>query len=177
MDLKKKTFSTELYRWFYGVKKIESITNGCEYIWKLILAYFLVIPLSIFTLPIVILCIIGKDKIGDTSIYYRISITILLYFSLFLLIGFGVLISTFWVDYEPKSWGSVFCIGGVFFILITSIILVLWGWDKLTEYLEAELSDDYDEKGNKIPKKPKLLILVLYKSIKEKNCPRITWKD
>ena len=50
MKLTKNSFNSKLYRWFYCTNQLP--INLCPYFWKLLMAWVLLIPVVVITLPV-----------------------------------------------------------------------------------------------------------------------------
>jgi hypothetical protein len=191
MTLNENTIQVKLYKWFYGAEKLPM--SLCPYFWKLALMWITILPLSIISLPAIIL---NKPlDLDGTHMGIKSGTSILFYVTLFLLFSMGlVVVSAFGVTLISESFQSIRIFGCVlwFFGFVGGLV---FGIKKLVEYIQDHKTRIYDEEerdefgnykltgrryyfdnGKVVFIEPKTNIFKeMYKAIKNKYCPRITW--
>jgi hypothetical protein len=181
MNLKTNSLNAKLYCWFYGKPTYQLPSNLCPYFWKLVLAWVLVVPYSLFcTLYILTHEIFNKKyENGDHNTGERIGVSVLvngIVFILFLMINFVV---WFFVDYDPKSIFTVLLRPGAMFWTVAILVGGYYGIKALIEYIK-ESRIPRDENGYRIypeykEKKPNLIVEFV-KAKYGKYCPKIDWE-
>jgi len=142
--------------------------NICLYYWK----YVLHILLLIFTCPIIIYGIFWPKQRKPRNLWWT---TIIFWVELFfiMIIG-GTLIQDFNLYIFNIYILDIFLIGTIFWIgmlLAAGLILFsIWGISELIKHYKSKrLTTLYKEKETS-------LIILRFKSWKDKNCPIINWK-
>ncbi len=174
MTINYNSFSSKLYRWFYGTNKMPN--NLCPYFWKLIIAFVLAIPIFVLTLPFEIAQLFAKKTLEDfdkTPIHIRLFISVLTV--LFLICVAAVLapISLFF-GYVPEKGTLIqdlFILGTFIWILV-----LFFGSIKLFDYLKDRYSSNSgNRKRNKV--KGDNILIEFVKAKYNKYCPKIEWVD
>lgn len=177
MKLNSNSISSKLYRWFYGTKTLPN--NLCPYFWKLVFAWFIVIPYSLFCLPVILMELFDKTyEVTDNSTGKRIGYSLLTYFLLFLA---GCMLSSvgfFFVLPEKDSfYGFMGTLG--FCLWVTGVVLgIIEGVKALTEW-NYRRKIKYDEDDYRIWEEPTekqpSIIIEFVKAKYNKYCPKIDW--
>lgn len=177
MKLNSNSISSKLYRWFYGTNDLPN--NLCPYFWKLVLAWLVLIPYSLVSLPTIIMELCDKDyKYTDNSTGKRIGVGVLCYFLLYCIGCALTLIGWFFITPEKDSFymfaGTV---GGI--VWFTAIIIGSVEGIKVLKEWNYKRKRKYDENGRRIwgePKEPKTYLIIEFTKAKyNKYCPKIDW--
>lgn len=182
MKLKTNSLNAKLYCWFYSQTSENLPTNLCPYFWKLVLAWILVIPYGIFTLPSILLFeLFSKGyKNGDKKTGERFAISVAIYIGLFLLLCMGSAIATMFTTlHRGTFFGEIWLVGIMIWFVI--IVCSIWfGIKSLIEYIQYSRRV-YDEDGYRIYGKPKdekvRIIIEFIKAKYNSYCPKIDWTD
>ena len=171
MTLNENSLNANLYRWFYG--KFNLPTNLCPFFWKLVAAWILLIPFSLFCSPTIVMDIfsgnftLGKEKPGD-----RLWISLVIWIGLFLVtcMGLGiVLLFTELGGFTDMGRTGIFL--WVIGLIIGTIYLVVDGYEK---YQDSKKK--YDEYGRRIyEEKTDNILIGFIKAKYNEWCPVITW--
>ena len=180
MKLNQNSISAKTYRWFYMTKDMP--TNLCPYFWKLVIAYTLLIPVSLVTLVYQIAY--HKNDGPADSPGERFVLGALFWFALYVVIAMLSPILLLWLSPEKDTLlMSTVCAGVVLWLL--AIIL---GAANLIKYLKERREDrlykknNYDENGNWIPiedrvkEKRSYILIEMVKATYYKYCPKIDWE-
>lgn len=184
MKLKTTSLSTKLYLWFYGLDVDQLPSNLCPYFWKLVLMYILLIPYSIFCLPVILteigLKIIKKES-SDNTTGERMGYSIAMYIILFGVSSLIVSFTLLWNTYSQKTNPFLYnlSIGGTFLWFIGLVTGIYHG----LKYMINSIRDwnynrtiKYDENGYRIYREPKVNIVKEFVKAKyHKYCPKIDW--
>lgn len=167
MEIKIDSLLAKYYKWFYGVRSNKLPVDGCVFIKKLILAFFLGIFLFVIDLPRLIL---GKLKHYPFNDETKIKAGMSNYTLIFLTISvicyvYGLIINHTIV---PTSSNYIQSVGFLFTWIILIILIIL-----CILYLCSKIKD-YINKSEE--KKQESKIYIFYKSIKDKYCFKINWK-
>ena len=178
MRLNKNSFTSRLYKWFYGVREYQGLPNNlCPYFWKVVLMYLTIIPYVLISIPVVIYDLFDKEyENGDRKVGERLGISVGVYIALFAITALISAVLALFIQVEPKSLFEFLVVGGC---LIWSALLVI-GVIEGTKYLrEYSTRDDsyFDEQQNKwVVKKAKVnLTTEFIKAKYNKYCPKIDW--
>jgi hypothetical protein len=171
MTLNENSLNANLYRWFYG--KYTLPTNLCPFFWKLVAAWILLIPFSIFCLPTILMDIfsdnftLGKEKPGD-----RLWVSLVIWIGLFLITCMVLAIPLFFTELGGfTGLGRTGVLLWVIGLIIGAIYLVVHGYDK---YKESKKK--YDEYGYRIyEEKTDNILIGFIKAKYNEWCPVITW--
>lgn len=182
MKLKTNSLNAKLYCWFYGKDKYNLPNNLCPYFWKLVLAWVLVAPYSLFCTLYILTYEVFDNKYenGDHKTGERLGISVLFYgiiFILFLMIN--VIVRVF-VDYDPNSNFSNLLGPGIMIWVIVICVGVYEGVNALVKHIKQSRIK-YDKDGYRIypeakEKKPNLIIEFV-RAKYGKYCPKIDWKE
>jgi hypothetical protein len=179
MKLNSNSISSKLYRWFYGTNDLPN--NLCPYFWKLVFAWFIVIPYSLFCVPFILMELFDKNyKFTDNSTGKRIGYSLLTY-SLLFFVG-CMLSSIVWFFIQPEKGSFYNFMGALGFLLwVASIIIgVVEGYKAYKEW-NYNRKIKYDENGYRIWNQPKeektYLVVEFVKAKYNKYCPKIEWND
>lgn len=180
MKINTSSPTTQLYMWFYGITERKLPTNLCPYFWKLVLMISLIIPYSIFCIPVVIYEVILKILKKEDSRYEtfeRIGVSIFAYFSLIIVTSLIVAVSLFWNTYPLKTSPllSNLSMLGVLIWLI-GILIGLYHLIKFIYEWYIDRNVKYDENGYRLYSAPKdSIVKEFIKAKYYKYCPRIEW--
>jgi uncharacterized Tic20 family protein len=178
MKLNSNSISSKLYRWFYGTKELPN--NLCPYFWKLVLAWLVFIPYSLFCLPVILHELFDKNyKYTDNSTGKRIGYSFFIYAIVFFVICMITSISWFFVLPEKDSLYSFMGTVGVLLWVISIVIGIIEGYKVYNEW-NYRRKIKYDENGDRIynqPKEETYLIVEFAKAKYNKYCPKIDWID
>lgn len=166
------------YRWFYGLREWDLPNNLCPYFWKSVFMYIVIVPYSIFCLPIVIWELFDKGyENGDRQCGERIGLSIGVYIALFVATCLSSAIGWFFFDYTKDSFWEVTAVGGVLFWAV-GIGICAWQLFKYLGEKAVENKHYYDEeKGEYVTIKSKpTLVAEFVKAKYNKWCPRIDWE-
>jgi hypothetical protein len=171
MTLNENSFNANLYRWFYG--KYNLPTNLCPFFWKLVAAWILLIPFSIFCLPTIIKDIfsgnftLGKEKPGD-----RLWISLVIWSGLVLVTSMVLAIPLIFTDLgDFNGLGRTGILLWIIGLFIGTIYLCVHGYDK---YLDSKKK--YDQRGYRIyEEKTDNILIGFIKAKYNEWCPVITW--
>lgn len=179
MKLNSNSISSKLYRWFYGTNDLPN--NLCPYFWKLVLAWLVLIPYSLFCLPVIIMEIYDKEyEYDENGTGKRIGFSVLVYTILFFIVCMLTSIGWFFVLPEKESlYGLMGTIG--FLVWVAVIVTGAIEGYKAFEEWNYRRKITYDEYGRKIynfHKEEKTYLVVEFAKAKyNKYCPKIDWVD
>lgn len=177
MKLNSNSISSKLYRWFYGTKTLP--TNLCPYFWKLVLAWLVLIPYSLFCLPIILTEIYDKDyKYTDNSTGKRIGMSFMICAILFFLTSMLSAIGLFFISPERHSFYEFLAAVGIVVWIVVTVVGVIEGYKAFTDW-NYRRKIKYDENGRRIytESEPKTYLIVEFAKAKyNKYCPKIEWK-
>lgn len=184
MKINTSSVSTQLYMWFYGISERKLPTNLCPYFWKLVLMSLLIIPYSIFCLPVIIMelvmKILNKEEFRNET-WERVGYSLVIYLVLIGLSSLVISITLFWNTYSHKTdplmynlsiagtllWGLSILIGS--YHVLRGIGEWIFNWF-------SNKNVKYDEGGYRIYREPKVNIVKEFVKAKyHKYCPRIEW--
>jgi hypothetical protein len=179
MKLNSNSISSKLYRWFYGTNDLPN--NLCPYFWKLVLSWLVLIPYSLFCLPVILHELFDKTyRFTDNSTGKRIGYSSLTYALLFFI---GCMLSSIgWFFIEPEKDSFYQFMGTLGFVIwVVSIIIgIVEGFKAFKEWNYSR-KIKYDENGRRIwnqPKEEKTYLVVEFAKAKyNKYCPKIDWID
>jgi hypothetical protein len=182
MKLSTNSLNAQLYCWFYGQRSRNLPSNLCPYFWKLVLAWILVIPYGIFTLPSILLFeLFSKDyKNGDKKTGERFAISLAIYIGLFLLLCMISAITTMFITlHHGTLFGEIWAAGILIWVVIIAVS-IFFGIKALIEYIK-DGRKVYDENGYRIysktkEKKPRIIIEFI-KAKYNSYCPKIDWTN
>jgi hypothetical protein len=178
MKLNSNSISSKLYRWFYGTKELPN--NLCPYFWKLVLAWLVFIPYSLFCLPVILHELFDKNyKYTDNSTGKRIGFSLGIYVILFFIFSMLSVIGWFFVLPEKDSFYQFMGTIGILFWIVLIVIGGIEGTKALIEW-NYRRKIKYDENGYRIydePKEKTYLIVEFTKAKYNKYCPKIDWMD
>ena len=170
MTLNENSFNANLYRWFYG--KYNLPTNLCPFFWKLVAAWILFIPFSIFCLPTIVMDIFSgnftlEEKPGD-----RLWISLVIWNGLFLATCMVLAIPLIFTDFgDFTNLGRTGILLWIIGLIIGTIYLCFHGYDK---YLDS--NKKYDQWGYRIyEEKTDNILIGFIKAKYNEWCPVITW--
>ena len=153
MKLNSNSISSKLYRWFYGTNDLPN--NLCPYFWKLVLSWLVLIPYSLFCLPVILHELFDKTyRVTDNSTGKRIGFSLLIYALLFFI---GCMLSTIgWFFVLPEKDSFYNFMGSLGFLLwVASIIFgIVEGYKAYKEW-DYRRKIKYDENGDRIWGQPK----------------------
>lgn len=181
MQLKTNSLNAKLYCWFYGKPTYQLPTNLCPYFWKLVLAWTLLVPYSLFCVLYILTHELFDSKYenGDHQTSERLGVSMMLNgitFMLFLMIN---VIVWFFVDYDPKSCFTEMLGPGIMIWVVAICFGGYHGIKALIEYIK-ESRIPRDANGFKIYREPKEkkpnIIVEFVKAKYGKYCPKIDWE-
>jgi hypothetical protein len=178
MKLNRNSISVKLYRWFYGTVRLPE--NLCPYFWKLVLAYILFIPYSIFCIPnILFMEVLNKNyENGDHSTGARMGISFGYYLIAFVLLCMVTAAGYLFVDYEKDGFFDRILPGGILFWIAGIGIGGYHGIKYLIERYKEKRDYYIDENGRrwyKSKEKTDNIIIAFTKAKYNKYCPKIEW--
>ena len=179
MKLNSNSISSKLYRWFYGTNDLPN--NLCPYFWKLVLSWLVLIPYSLFCLPVILHELFDKTyQVTHNSTGKRIGFSSLVYALLFFI---GCMLSSIgWFFIQPEKDSFYGFMGTLGFCLwVCAIVIgVIEGFKAYKEW-DYSRKIKYDEYGRRIwnqPKEEKTYLVVEFAKAKyNKYCPKIDWID
>jgi hypothetical protein len=179
MKLNSNSISSKLYRWFYGTNVLPN--NLCPYFWKLVFSWLIVIPYSLFCLPVISYELFDKTyEVTDNSTGKRIGYSLLIYFLLFLVSCMLSFFVVFFIEPEKDSFYWFMVVLGVLLWFVGIVIGVIEGVKSLKEWNRIRKLK-YDENGRRIwgeTKEQKTYLVVEFAKAKyKKYCPKIDWTD
>lgn len=180
MTLNTNSLNAKLYCWFYGKTAYHLPNNLCPYFWKLILAWVLLVPYTLFCILYILTHEIFIDNYenGNHKTGERMGVSLILngiVFMLFLMINVVV---WFFVDYTPKSIFSELLPPGIMVWVVAIGFGIYYGIKALVERIK-ESRIPRDEYGYRIYPEPKEkkhnLIVEFVKAKYGQYCPKIDW--
>ena len=166
MKIYEDSINTKLYLWFYSTNEWDLPKNLCPYFWKLVIMYILIVPYSIFCLPIVLSDIyesVAKNNRSTINTMDRVYLSIVLYLVLFLIVS---LLSTFIIPWtDPNSFLGKAGRGA---IIAWIVIIGIASYEGI-KYLRRR--SRISEKKEKSPN----IIVEFTKAKYYKYCPTIEW--
>jgi len=160
MELKLNTWYVWLWNYTYS-KRLPD--NLCPFFWKLVIAILLFIPNLILRIPVTVINLFSKNKIGRND--DRTGKGILIYFIIIASCSIIVCIYNWilWL-FNAYSYNRTSASIGGLFLLVGLAILIAHYWEEYNT-------------GNKIVYSLKNNIVVNYTSAwYYKHCPKINWK-
>lgn len=179
MKLNKNSLNAKLYCWFYGVGTYQLPSNLCPYFWKLVLAWVLVLPYVIFSLPFILTHeIFDKSyKNGQNSFNERMGISAIIYVFLFVLFALGVGVGALFTTYEKGSIFLNVLPGSILFWIGLVLIGIYQGIKALVNWIK-EPKKVYDKHGYRVyPEKKPNLVVEFVKAKYGQYCPKIDWTN
>lgn len=165
MELKTNSLTTKLYLWFYK-KQVSELPNSlCPYFWQLLLMWILILPVSLFLLPSIIMHYIKYERFTNNYLDDRFENSWVMYTVLFCVVCILSLLSIPWTGWSPKDniVGLLHIFGSMFTILGVSILSII-GYDSY----QMNKTSPYKEKRPSI-------IVEFIKAKYNKYCPKINW--
>ena len=181
MKLNANSLNAKLYCWFYGEPTRKLPNNLCPYFWKLVLAWVLLVPYAVITIPVVLVELFSKGyENGDNKTLSRIGISLVIYVGLFVLLCMGTAVATLFTTFAKGSFLGEIWFGGVLFWMFAIGMGGYHGTKALVEYIK-ESRIPRDEHGYRIytdnkEKKPNLIV-EFTKAKYNKYCPKIDWTN
>lgn len=177
MKLNSNSISSKLYRWFYGTNDLPN--NLCPYFWKLVLAWLVVIPYSLISIPVIIMELREKNyEYNDCSTGGRIGLSVVLYVLLF---GIGCMLSIFgcfFIEPEKDTFYMFAVMIGAMLWVVAIVFGIIEGEKAFREW-NYRRKIKYDENGLRIwdePRQEKTYLVVEFAKAKyNKYCPKIDW--
>ncbi len=179
MKLNANSLNAKLYCWFYGQRTHQLPNNLCPYFWKLVLAWFLLVPYALFSLPVILVQEVFDKSYenGDNKFGERLGISAIIYiflFALFVLcVGAGALFTTY-------------AKGGLFANMLPGAIMLWFGLTGVgiyhgIMYLIQKIREPkivYDNDGYRVyPEKKSNLVVEFVKAKYNRYCPKIDWTN
>jgi hypothetical protein len=178
MKLNKNSFTSKLYKWFYGVSEYQGLPNNlCPYFWKVVLMYLTIIPYTLFSIPVVVYDMFDKGyDNGDRKTGERLGISVGIYIALFILATLISAILALFIKVEKNTLFEFLVVGGCLFWTGLIVIGVIEGVKHLREYSTRDESY-FDEQQDKwVVKKAKVNMTTEFIKAKyNKYCPKIDW--
>jgi hypothetical protein len=184
MKINTSSVSTQLYMWFYGISERKLPTNLCPYFWKLVFMSLLIIPYSIFCLPVVIMELVMKilkKEESKNETWERVGYSLVIYIFLIGVSSLIVSVSLFWNTYPIKTSPILnsLSIAGTILWIMGIIVGVYNGIQYLYKSIRNWIygkTIKYDEDGYRIYPEPKVNIVKEFVKAKyHKYCPQIEW--
>jgi hypothetical protein len=179
MKLNSNSISAKLYKWFYATNDLP--TNLCPYFWKLIFAWLIVIPYSLFCIPVILMELYDKTyEVTDNSPGKRIGYSLLIYVFLFVIASMLSFIGLFFIAPEKDSFYGFMGTLGCALWIIGIVIGIVEGVKALKEWNRTR-KIKYDENGYRIWEQPKekepSIVVEFVKAKYNKYCPKIEWNN
>lgn len=178
MKLNKNSFTSKLYKWFYGVSEYQGLPNNlCPYFWKVVLMYLTIIPYVLISIPVVVYDLFDKQyENGDRKVGERLGISVGVYIGLFVLATLISAILALFIKVEKDTLFEFLVVGGCLFWTGLIVIGVIEGVKHLREYSTRDESY-FDEQQDKwVVKKAKVNMTTEFIKAKyNKYCPKIDW--
>lgn len=166
MQLNTNSINTKIYCWFYNKYISELPTNLCTYLCKLIIAYILIIPVSLLFFPSVIF---RKITLKRISLFQQIVLSLIIYYFLILLLGLCAAFSLLFVTYNENSiLFSLVTFGIILWVLIFILICIV-------VFILIIIKKNKNKK-NKIQNK-RTIFVEFIKEKYQKYCPKIKWNN
>lgn len=148
MKLNENSILAKTYKWFF---KNDLPVDGCKYITNVIFMIITIIPLTLLSFPGIILDYFINNN-NFNKWFFRLGVSLIVYFSIFFILimivaPFILIMGNF------SNFPEIVLIGVSFWILTFIIIIVYMIEDK-----------KYDN-----------ILIIGYKSLKNKYCPKIEW--
>ena len=184
MKLNASNLTTKLYLWFYGITEEYLPTNLCPYFWKLVIMLILIVPYSIYCLPVIIFELIikiWKKENYNFGTGERVGTSFFIYFLVLLLSSLIIGVTLLWTSYSRITNPILHHLStlGVFLWFIILVVGSYYLIKGIYEYIRERNGDNvikYDEDGYRIYTEPKVNILKEFVKAKyRKYCPRIEW--
>ena len=182
MKLNTNSLNAKLYCWFYGKTAYHLPSNLCPYFWKLVLAWVLLVPYSLFCTLYILTHEIFDTKYenGDHKTGERMGVSLLMNGIIIMLLLMINVVVWFFVDYTPKSVFSELLAPGVMLWIVAIGFGIYYGIKALAEHIK-ESRIPRDENGYRIypeykEKKPNLLVEFV-KAKYGQYCPKIDWTN
>lgn len=178
MRLNKNSFTSRLYKWFYGVREYQGLPNNlCPYFWKVVLMYLTIIPYVLISIPVVIYDLFDKEyENGDTKVGERLGISAGVYIALFVLTTLISAILALFIKVEKDTLFEFLVVGGCLFWAGLIVIGVIEGTKYLSEYSTTNESFYDPQQERWVTKKTKVnLTTEFIKAKYNKYCPKIDW--
>jgi hypothetical protein len=178
MKLNKNSFTSRLYKWFYGVSEYQGLPNNlCPYFWKVVLMYLTIIPYTLFSIPVVVYDLFDKQyKNGERTTGERLGISAGVYIGLFVLATLISAILALFIKVEKDTLFEFLVVGGCLFWAGLTVVGVIEGVKHLREYTTTD-KGYYDTTEDKwVVKKTKVNMTTEFIKAKyNKYCPKIDW--
>ena len=171
MTLNENSLNANLYRWFYG--KFNLPTNLCPFFWKLVSAWILLIPFSLFCLPTIVEDIFSSDfTLGKEKPDDRLWISLVIWIGLFLATCMVLAIPLLFTDLGSfTDLGRTGILLWVIGLICVTLYLCNYGYDK---YQDSKKK--YDQWGYRIyEEKTDNILIGFIKAKYNEWCPVITW--
>jgi hypothetical protein len=153
MTLNYNSFNAKFYRYFYGADSMPD--SICPYFWKLLMAWIFVIPVTLFSLPIVVAEAIRKESLG----LFRLGVSIIIYMFTYFLVTMVCTVMLFVNDYDKESFVAQSGSTGILIWFVFIVVVIIEGF----KYLKNRHEND-------------TVIVGFIKSKYNKYCAKITWK-
>lgn len=178
MRLNKNSFTSRLYKWFYGVREYQGLPNNlCPYFWKVVLMYLTIIPYVLISIPVVVYDLFDKQyENGDRKVGERLGISAGVYIALFVVAALISAIAAIFLNVEKGSLFEFLVVGGCLFWAGLIIIGVIEGIKYLRDYSTTNESFYDHQQERWVTKKTKVnLTTEFIKAKYNKYCPKIDW--
>lgn len=178
MRLNKNSFTSRLYKWFYGVREYQGLPNNlCPYFWKVVLMYLTIIPYVLISIPVVIYDLFDKEyENGDRKVGERLGISAGVYIALFVVAALISAIAAIFLNVEKDTLFEFLVVGGCLFWAGLIVIGVIEGIKYLSEYSTTNESFYDPQQERWVTKKTKVnLTTEFIKAKYNKYCPKIDW--
>jgi hypothetical protein len=178
MKLNKNSFTSRLYKWFYGVSEWKGLPNNlCPYFWKVVLMYLTIIPYALISIPVVVYDLFDKQyENGDRKVGERLGISAGVYIGLFVVAALISAIAAIFLKVDKGSLFEFLVVGGCLFWAGLIIIGVIEGIKYLREYSTTNESFYDHQQERWVTKKTKVnMTSEFIKAKYNKYCPKIDW--
>lgn len=177
MKLTKNSFNSKLYRWFYCTNELP--ISLCPYFWKLLMAWVLLIPVVVITLPVTLgeIRSLKQSNYEKYNLSMRFGMSFLIYLIIFLVFVLLTPLSLFFTTVEYNSVLGSFVVGGVMGWVLIICCSIGWVYGKVRDHIRNKKRNaQWDNDGKRIirGKRPNIIIEFI-KAKYNRYCPKIEW--
>lgn len=179
MKLKKSSYTSRLYRWFYNENNMPN--NLCPYFWKVVAMYVLILPTVVIGLPWMLW---DSYEFKKANLFSKMACGAFMWIGLFCALTPLVSLASLFTTFAKHSLLDSMAFLGCMVMAIAVIVGLVWYGMKLhTDYenRQYEALVIRDEYGYIIGRKPrpekKWMIIEYIKAVYKKQCPSVEWDD
>jgi len=174
MELKRDSFNTRLYKWFYCKRNGNLPDNLCPFFWQTVLMYLTIVPYSLYSVVIIVLEQFNQSD--SNSVWERLGYATLM--NIFIFAGWAVLFVPYfgftwgWDTDSSGFWTALYITGGVCWF----IGIVVGGWELLKFIVRSTVHgvDHAIESTGGYEKTT--MVKEFIKAKYNRYCPKINWK-